>query len=300
MTTEPTNPGKRMTEHEMVQLYERGRTGLDLSPGDDLSAKAFDRIVELESELTAKDRQHMMAVNGLVEQLDKMKEVEQQLADAKLEAAKWKLSCAKWATGVENSNTDIVDMQRDEFRRIINLTDNTEIKGLCERAITTIEQTVPVVVQRDRLELKVAHLLAKQNDDIEAHQLIVNGLELKVQELRAVLTEIKEEVQRIGGAKYEGSFESHFRELFYRTQSFEGVIGKALSSTPNTSEWVRRETVLKLREHLTNTLECTYCEECYNKAKQVRSSPRENCECVNCVDCRRAQEALNLKEKEGE
>lgn len=63
-----------------------------------------------------------------------------------------------WALGVEQSNTDIVDMQRDEFRRIMAITDNPEIKGLCERAIATIEQTVPVVVQRDALANQNAEL----------------------------------------------------------------------------------------------------------------------------------------------
>ena len=57
-----------------------------------------------------------------------------------------------WALGVEQNNTDIVDMQRDEFKRIIALTSDTEIQGLCKRAIATIEQTFPVIVQRDQLK----------------------------------------------------------------------------------------------------------------------------------------------------
>lgn len=42
-------------------------------------------------------------------------------------------------------------MQRDEFRRIVALGPDPEILGICERAITEIEQAVPVVIQRDDL-----------------------------------------------------------------------------------------------------------------------------------------------------
>lgn len=64
-----------------------------------------------------------------------------------------------WALGVEQSNTDIVDMQRDEFKRIIALLHAqdtatvSEIVGICKRAIQVIEQTCPVVKQRDHFKL---------------------------------------------------------------------------------------------------------------------------------------------------
>lgn len=63
----------------------------------------------------------------------------------------------KWALGVEQSSTDIVDMQRDEFKRIRALCHQTgvrgqEIQGICNRAIAVIEQTVPVIVQRDKFQ----------------------------------------------------------------------------------------------------------------------------------------------------
>jgi hypothetical protein len=47
--------------------------------------------------------------------------------------------------------TNALDMQRDEFRRIVALNPSIEIVGICERAITEIEQVVPMVVQRDDL-----------------------------------------------------------------------------------------------------------------------------------------------------
>lgn len=73
----------------------------------------------------------------------------EELAKLRTEVASLREKNMAWALGVEQSNTDIVDMQRDEFRRIIALTEDREIKGICERAIACIEQTVPVVVQRD-------------------------------------------------------------------------------------------------------------------------------------------------------
>lgn len=69
-----------------------------------------------------------------------------------------------WALGIEQSNTDIVDMQRDEFRRILAILhgcrshSDQEIIDICNRAIACIEQTVPVVVQRDSLRARVAEL----------------------------------------------------------------------------------------------------------------------------------------------
>lgn len=62
-------------------------------------------------------------------------------------------------------NDDVLDMMRDEFMRIsaicANHPDDTrwqEVAGLCRRAKNTIEQKVPVVVQRDKLEAENARL----------------------------------------------------------------------------------------------------------------------------------------------
>ena len=91
------------------------------------------------------------------------------------EIAKLRISNIAWATGVEQSNTDIVDMQRDEFQRIIailsNETDNEtadEIRSVCKRAIACIEQTVPVVVQRDQLRAQLAQAEAALGEMREA------------------------------------------------------------------------------------------------------------------------------------
>jgi hypothetical protein len=42
-----------------------------------------------------------------------------------------------------------LDLMRDEFQRIKALTDNSEVIGLCDRAVLGITQLVPVLKQRD-------------------------------------------------------------------------------------------------------------------------------------------------------
>lgn len=59
--------------------------------------------------------------------------------------------------------TDHVDLMVDEFKRIKALCHdtylhNTEIAGLCERAITNTVQRVPVILQRDQAERRAEQL----------------------------------------------------------------------------------------------------------------------------------------------
>ncbi len=49
---------------------------------------------------------------------------------------------------------DWIDLMKDEFERIRNLSGDTEIKGLCDRAVTNIHQRVNVINQRDEWERK--------------------------------------------------------------------------------------------------------------------------------------------------
>ena len=85
----------------------------------------------------------------------------------KAEVKRLKKANTAWALGVEQNNTDIVDMQRDEFKRIMALTSDAEIQGLCRRAIATIEQTFPVIVQRDQALKQCAawHNMARELED---------------------------------------------------------------------------------------------------------------------------------------
>lgn len=50
--------------------------------------------------------------------------------------------------------TDYVDLMLDEFQRIRNLTDNSEIHGICDRASEVMLQREHVIDQRDRAEAK--------------------------------------------------------------------------------------------------------------------------------------------------
>lgn len=65
-------------------------------------------------------------------------------------------------TKQESKLTDIIDLMRDEFMRIKTCPADKwakpEIDGLCDRAITNINQNVPVIVQRDEAQAKVASL----------------------------------------------------------------------------------------------------------------------------------------------
>lgn len=70
----------------------------------------------------------------------------QQMCDYITEVAEEALEATK------HGETETLDLMRDEFRRIRGLTDNDEIKGLCDRAVSGIEQHVPVIVQRDECQ----------------------------------------------------------------------------------------------------------------------------------------------------
>jgi hypothetical protein len=60
---------------------------------------------------------------------------------------------------------ETVDLIRDEFMRINALTQTSvdwhnaaEVQAICERAVSKINQTVPLIVQRDRLENELSEL----------------------------------------------------------------------------------------------------------------------------------------------
>lgn len=89
---------------------------------------------------------------------------------------------------------DALDMQRDEFMRIKALLSpagsamDSEIIGLCDRAILNIEQVVPVVVQRDKLQTTNSTLrralaalvgadTAKELDEMELGLCLMPGIE---------------------------------------------------------------------------------------------------------------------------
>lgn len=56
---------------------------------------------------------------------------------------------------------ETLDLMRDEFQRILVLTEDAEIKGLCERAQKNIKQRVPLIEQRDKAEAERDQLKAQ-------------------------------------------------------------------------------------------------------------------------------------------
>lgn len=54
---------------------------------------------------------------------------------------------------------EALDLMLDEFRRIDVLAGTSEITGICERAAQKIRQRVPLIVQRDQLEARVANAI---------------------------------------------------------------------------------------------------------------------------------------------
>lgn len=62
---------------------------------------------------------------------------------------------------------DRMDMVNDEFQRILAITDNQEIIGICERAQQVIEQKEPVIKQRDDAVKK-----KKELEDLHSHALL--------------------------------------------------------------------------------------------------------------------------------
>lgn len=51
-----------------------------------------------------------------------------------------------------------VDLYRDEFRRILAISENSEVRGLCERAMSRIKVHHPILEYRDRLESHLGRL----------------------------------------------------------------------------------------------------------------------------------------------
>lgn len=65
---------------------------------------------------------------------------------------------------------DKYDMLLDEFQRIIQLTDNPEVKGICERALHEVPQLVPVIQQRDTAMRLVRKMEVKLSERPELPQ----------------------------------------------------------------------------------------------------------------------------------
>lgn len=199
MTTEPTNPGKR-TPEERLRLISAIAIFHDSPVVWGKIIELCDHITALESELTDKDRQHMMTVNGLVEQLDKMKVIEAELKDMRRYAMEKDETATTFMNQVKRLQKENAELKHraeqaeQELRHISENPCGVKVEGdvTLDMVYTFVDGAIEKQAEyRFQAENKVANLLTKQNDDIETHQLIVNGLEFKVQELREALSQLK-------------------------------------------------------------------------------------------------------------
>ena len=82
------------------------------------------------------------------------------------------LSAAKQLPKVEKERdeaVDAADLMCDEFQRIRALVNrDSEIIGLCDRAISKIRQNVPVIVQRENAEYQLSQLRADFERAVES------------------------------------------------------------------------------------------------------------------------------------
>lgn len=84
-------------------------------------------------------------------------------------------------------STDTLDMMRDEFQRIKAICRGEkasclfrEIEGLCDRAVTRIWQTVPIIVQRDLLSKQLREATAANQEMGEALERIADHFKLRL------------------------------------------------------------------------------------------------------------------------
>lgn len=75
--------------------------------------------------------------------------------------------------------TDQLDLARDEFQRILALPCSKEIKGLCERALTSFDRKVPVLLELVMANAELATLRAKlEEKERDAKRMASDNLEL--------------------------------------------------------------------------------------------------------------------------
>lgn len=82
----------------------------------------------------------------------------------KVSQVKELLSAAKQLSALQA----LSDLHRDEFKRIRAIATDTEIQGLCARAVTQIEQHAPLIVQRDSAVRQYLALRA-ENEELIGH-----------------------------------------------------------------------------------------------------------------------------------
>ena len=59
---------------------------------------------------------------------------------------------------MSNTTEDTLDLMCDEFKRIKSCCNNSEVEGLCDRAISEIQRRVPIVTELEQANKRILHL----------------------------------------------------------------------------------------------------------------------------------------------
>lgn len=135
------------------------------------------------------------------------------------------------------------DLYVDEFHRIIAIADNSEIKGLCERAVFGIKQRIPLIEQRDNLEAENAALraeLADLKDGLTAAHMdgfasgkaeateMLRKREGQLEELRAEVEQLKKELRILYSSN---------ADMFARAEAAEKELAAERGKSKCNHEW---------------------------------------------------------------
>jgi len=141
----------------------------------------LDRIKVLEGEVASKDAA-LHRCKCIFCGLEVPFEEKDRLADHIMSCEKSPV--VQMAKEMESRVIDYMDLMNDEFARIAALSEDAEIVGICQRAMTVIAQKEPVIKQRDealdRLKLSESEvgLLRESSSDLKSllHRCLNTGL----------------------------------------------------------------------------------------------------------------------------
>lgn len=147
-----------------ADLYERFLEAQKQLITQDIQLEASQaRVRELEAIINKADYRHIMDPpdGGDPTLTEKAQYLVDRISHANTQLAALQATLAareaKYQKTISES-IDQIDLQCDEFNRIKAITDNEEIKGICDRAVRDIGQRVPVIQQRDAAVQDAARL----------------------------------------------------------------------------------------------------------------------------------------------
>ena len=135
------------------ELHEMWQEARSFEGSFNSATKMIAEQMEIIDRLTKETFKLKKDINHLKESRSKWAKQSSENADDLDKAlSSWHMKCVRLE--------DRIDLMCDEFKRIKSMTDNQEIKGLCERGIQDIQQHVSVIAQRDNLDKKVKEMEA--------------------------------------------------------------------------------------------------------------------------------------------